>query len=100
MLLGIAAAIIAGRGRTERPTSRTIAAESDKGRLMSVYDTARDKLRANDRQEPRDEYPELVAHDVSDTAGHPLIAFYDPDGATMDGEILYARATVNVEAHR
>ena len=99
MLLGIAAAAIAeGAGRAARP--RSVAAESDKGRLMSVYDTARDKLRAHDRNEPTDNRPPLVAHDVSDAADGPLIAFYDPDGNTMDGEIIYTSATVDVERNR
>jgi hypothetical protein len=100
MVFSTIAAIIAGRGRMQRPAGRTVATESEISRPMQNNTPRGYQPSQNDRQEPTDDYPELVAHDVSDTAGHPLIAFYDPDGSTMDGEILYARATVNVEANR
>lgn len=48
------------------------------------------------RDEPTDNRPQLVAHDVSESDDDPLVALYDPDGNTLDGEIMYAEATVNV----
>lgn len=49
-----------------------------------------------DRDESTDDRPQLVAHDVSNVHDGPLVAFYDPEGETLGGEIIYARATVNV----
>lgn len=43
----------------------------------------------SERDEPTDDRPQLVAHDVSEQHDGPLVAFYDPEGATLEGEIIY-----------
>lgn len=39
--------------------------------------------------ESTDDRPQLVAHDISERLNGPLVAFYNPDGRTLAGEIIY-----------
>ena len=62
MLLGIAVMKIAeGAGEAARP--RTIAATVAQSTAMSIYNRARDKLRANDRQEQTRDFRDFTVVD-------------------------------------
>ena len=63
MLLNAIAAMIAGRGRMQRPAGRTVATESETSRLMTNLDTRpnqgtdRDESTVIDRRPPLEQLP-------------------------------------------